>query len=199
MKSVIMNDHCERACRVAKKSGMNHRHGAVVIYNGEIIAEGYNRQCNEFKEQFSVHAEVDALMKIRKMGKHVLSQCDLVVVRIAPSSLENAMKLSMPCCKCKPFIERMGIRRVYYSTNDEFDMMIRNHEEYASMSESILQLRDTYTNPTTKRRFKTDMEEIPRRHTISNDEKSPRHGRARSVVDPTEKNPQCLRRRPNSA
>lgn len=156
MKKVEMNHLCEHACKVAKKSGMNHRHGAVVIYNGEIIADGYNRECSEFKEQFSVHAEVDALLKVRKMGKHILSQCDLIVVRIAPSSMDHVMKFSMPCCKCRSFIERFGIRRVYYSTNDEFDNLVNANEKYASMKDSILKMRENYNYPSMKRRYRTE-------------------------------------------
>lgn len=195
-----MNDICERARRVAKKSGMNHQHGAVIIYDGEVIAEGYNRECNEFKEQFSVHAEVDALMKVRKLGKHILSQCDLIVVRIAPPSLDYAMKLSMPCSKCRPFIERMGIRRVYYSTNDEYDITIRNSDKFASTYETILKMRETYVRDN-KRRLRTDIDCYHEANTrpSSTNSKSPRHGRARCVVDQNENLPQYLRRRPNTA
>lgn len=199
MKKIEMNHICERACHVAKKSGMNHRHGAVVLYNGDIISEGYNHECSEFKEQYSVHAEVDALLKIRKLGKHVLSQCDLIVVRIGPGSLNYAMKYSLPCSKCSSFIERMGIRKVYYSTNEEFDAMVRQNEKYAPMQESIFQMRENYHQPSVKRRFRTDppLEDIQNTYLSLNayGYKSPRHGRARCVVDQSKPNQQCLRRK----
>jgi deoxycytidylate deaminase len=199
MKSIVMNHGCERACQIAKKSGMNHRHGAVVLFNGDIISEGYNRECSEFKEQYSVHAEVDALLKIRRLGKHILSRCDLVVVRIGPESLDHAMKFSMPCAKCGAFIERMGIRKVYYSTNEEFDTMIQQNDKYIPMQNSILQMRENYIlKSTTKRRFRTDP---PLESSVTHSDgdtygyKSPRHGRARRNVDQSDKYPQCLRQR----
>lgn len=115
---------CNRACLVARKSGMNHRHGAIVIHRGEIVAEGYNYEVADYKTTFSVHAEIDALSKVKHLGKSFLSECDLMVVRIGSATMEDTTKLSMPCPICKPKIEGLGIRKVYYTTNEDFDMAV---------------------------------------------------------------------------
>jgi tRNA(Arg) A34 adenosine deaminase TadA len=150
MKKVeMLSQLCRRACRVAQKSGMNHRHGAVIVRNGEVVAEGFNYEAQDFSSGFSVHAEMDALAKVKHLGKAYLSQCDMVVVRIGPSTLSHTTKMSMPCPTCRPMIEWMGIRKVYYTTNEEFDIAMmetyKNAEKMLRDRNAALRRSNRYT------------------------------------------------------
>lgn len=128
----MLTSLCNRACLVARKSGMNHRHGAIVVRNGEIVAEGYNYEVADYKTTFSVHAEMDALSKVKHLGKAFLSECDMMVVRIGSATMEDTTKLSMPCPICRPKIEGLGIRKVYYTTNEDFDLAVLERFSHGS-------------------------------------------------------------------
>jgi len=174
----MLTSLCQRACLIARKSGMNHRHGAVVVRNGEIVAEGYNYEVPDYKTTFSVHAEADALSKIKHLGKQFLSQCDMIVVRVGPTTLEHTTKLSMPCPMCRSKIEQLGIRKVYYTTNDDFDMTIMEQSIDESRALKIIQSRNAANRHSA--RYRVYREEDPSYAAlVSSDEDSPRHGRAR--------------------
>ena len=53
-------------------------------------------------------------MNNRKRRRY-LSQCDLYVIRIMAN---ETFGMSQPCVSCTKMIKTAGIRRVYYSTND---------------------------------------------------------------------------------
>jgi deoxycytidylate deaminase len=84
---------------------------------------------------FSIHAEVDALTKV-KGRKNILSEAELYVARIgkfnpaAPSTF--CLKYSKPCRECSKAILKQGIRKVYYSTTET---PIESNEE--SISENV--------------------------------------------------------------
>lgn len=202
-KADFIEDIRQRATHIAKHSGMNHRHGALVIYDGKIISHGYNHEHPALKNQYSIHAEVDALTKIKKLGKHVLSKCELVVVRIGPESFNNVFKLSMPCCNCTKYIQRLGIKKVYYSTNDEFDNHLRMHEDYTDSHEHIIQMREKHVEKdrltkTTNTRYASPELSSP----VSSEnmcEKLPEgeanHGRSRRLSSPSRNQTPCVPRR----
>lgn len=115
----------QQAIKMAKKSTMLHKHGAVIVHNNEIIATGFNYPQYYMCHGFSIHAEVDALTKV-KGRKNILAEAELYVARIGkfnpscPSSF--CVKYSKPCKDCSKAIMKHGIRKVYYSTtDDEFD------------------------------------------------------------------------------
>ena len=114
----------EHAIKMAKKSTMEHKHGAVIVLHNEIIATGYNYRQYYRCHGFSVHAEVDALTKV-KNRKNMLSEAEMYVVRISRFNPtcpnEFCIKMSKPCRECSKAIMKYGIRRVYYSTTDEVD------------------------------------------------------------------------------
>ena len=93
----------------------NHRHGCVIVRDGEIVSEGFNHQFIHLYHKHSVHAEVDALSKL-KHDRRYLSKCDMYVVRIGPQKDGGGYtKLSKPCCDCTKAINKSGLRRVFYS------------------------------------------------------------------------------------
>lgn len=114
----------EQAIKMAKKSTMEHKHGAIIVHNNEIIATGFNYRKYYMCHGFSIHAEVDALTKV-KGKKNLLTEAEMYVVRIGrfnPTTPNNyCIKLSKPCRECSKAIVKYGIRRVYYSTTDQDD------------------------------------------------------------------------------
>lgn len=107
----------ERAAILATKSDLvNHRHGCVIVCKrGRIISEGYNYMWRNM----SIHAEIDALSKLKKRD---LSTCSMYVVRIGTDKMGNPLKYSRPCEKCTEAIYKYGIGKVFYSTSFNFVM-----------------------------------------------------------------------------
>jgi deoxycytidylate deaminase len=96
----------EEAC----KSTMEHRHGCVIINKGKVIVRSYNYRIYFYSHGFSIHAEVNAIRKLKNM-KISPKECSMVIVRLEKSGLRN----SKPCSKCEPEIRNAGFNRVYYS------------------------------------------------------------------------------------
>jgi deoxycytidylate deaminase len=112
------------AAKIAIKSPMfNHKHGAIIVYKDRIIGTGYNY----YMADFSIHAEVAAIASIAKKQKHILSECDIYVVRIGPDRFNNPLKYSRPCTNCSNTIIKNNIKNAFYSTNYEYDTI----REYA--------------------------------------------------------------------
>ena len=112
------------AAKIAIKSPMfNHKHGAIIVYKDKIIGSGYNY----YMADFSIHAEVAAIASIHKKQKHILSECDIYVVRIGPDRFNNPLKYSRPCTNCSNTIIKNNIKNAFYSTNYEYDTI----REYA--------------------------------------------------------------------
>lgn len=118
-RAKLKNDHyLQIAAEVAKKSTMTQKHGCIIVYKKKIIATGYNTMPSMF--QNSLHAEINALKKV-KNKQYILKEADLYVVRIGTDSFDNVLKYSKPCANCSKHIQMNKIRRVFYSTNYEFD------------------------------------------------------------------------------
>lgn len=120
-------NYLNKAAICATKSNVkNQRHGCVIVKDGEIVSEGFNHHTDHFEHKFTIHAEVDALFKLKK-SKYVASDCELYVVRIGTDSMKKPLKYSRPCCDCTKAILKAGIKKVYFSTDDEFDKMIKDY------------------------------------------------------------------------
>ena len=79
--------------------------GCVIVYEGKIIARGYNRR-NTDKNTLS-HAELNAIRKAsKKLGDWRLEGCTLYVTK-------------EPCPMCAGAILNARIRRVWYGARDE--------------------------------------------------------------------------------
>ena len=114
------------AAKIASKSSMTHRHGAIIVHKNEIISSGYNYSTSYLCHDYSIHAEVSAITKLKGKSKEFLSECELYVVRIAYLSNEGVLKYSKPCDRCKEAIEKFNIKKIYYSTNYEYDSIVSN-------------------------------------------------------------------------
>lgn len=110
----------KRAAVVATRSTMLHRHGCVIVNKlGEVVSEGYNHTYMHMCHKYSMHAEIACLKKL-KHNKKLLGDCELYVVRIGTDGMGNPLKYSRPCPDCTKAIVKSGIKRVYYSTSEEF-------------------------------------------------------------------------------
>jgi deoxycytidylate deaminase len=115
----------QRAAIIAERSTLqNHRHGCVIVRDGEVIAEGFNYHSKHLEHKFTVHAEIDALLKLKK-NKKLASECELYVVRIGTDLMGCPLKYSRPCEDCTAAILKAGIRKVYFSTDEEFNNQLK--------------------------------------------------------------------------
>ena len=115
MSRKVDEDIFDRAINLAKKSPLVHKHGAIIVRNNQIIAEGINHFAPFLMHMFSVHAEVHALSKLKSKSKKFMEECTMIVVRLAPESSDTPCKLSKPCASCAEAIKKSGIRKVFYS------------------------------------------------------------------------------------
>jgi deoxycytidylate deaminase len=115
-----------RAANIASRSNVrHHRHGCLIVKDGEVISEGYNYHTSHFEHKFTIHAEIDALLKLKK-NKKILSECELYVVRIGTDLMGQPLKYSRPCPDCTRAILKAGIKKVYFSTDDDFNKIIKD-------------------------------------------------------------------------
>ena len=120
------NKYLDHAAKIAAKSSMTHKHGAVIVHKNEIIASGYNYSLSYLSHFYSIHAEVAAISKLKKKSKEFLSECEMYVVRIASFNYKGVLKYSKPCENCKKAIAKSYIKKTYYSTNYEYDDIMLN-------------------------------------------------------------------------
>lgn len=79
---------------------------------------GYNKYGNIYKKDAGIHAEEDALLKLRKNNNNKLESIHLLVIRI---STNNKLQSSKPCSACLkvmnilPIKKGYKIKNIYYS------------------------------------------------------------------------------------
>jgi deoxycytidylate deaminase len=121
------------AANEAKKSPMVQKHGCIVVHKHEIISKAYNFAPNSIKDR-SVHAEINALKKIKNKS-FLFKDCVLYIVRIGPDSYDNALKYSKPCPACESYINLCNIRKVFYSTNYEYDSIFIHPQKFDKLQQ----------------------------------------------------------------
>lgn len=120
-------DNFQGFLRVALESintmteGLNAHHAAVIVKGGNILSIGINRpKMNSYVKFYgnhencgSIHAELDAIFRVRR--KIDLSGCKLYVARLTK---RGVVGMSAPCGMCKRVIQSYGIKRVYYTVDE---------------------------------------------------------------------------------
>ena len=94
-----------------------HKLGAVIIKGGSVISTGYNsiRHTREIGKS-TLHAEEAAIIKLLKSRRqHLLVGAELYVCRTRPN---GTCGLSRPCARCMSLIKAVGIKRVFYTTDE---------------------------------------------------------------------------------
>lgn len=106
----MLDEAVRRAIDAALTVSGSFRHGAAVVCRNEVIAVGKNYHIDNHPRLHSMHAEMDALMKVpRKLRRKPLY---IVVVRV---SNDGELRLSMPCPTCQKLLEKFKIPKIYYS------------------------------------------------------------------------------------
>ena len=120
----------DKARRIADISDYNRVHiGCVAVYQGQIIGIGCNcnkthptqKLYNRYREQSDsmlpkLHAEISCLNQIKHLDIN-FTKVKLYIYRIRK---DQPFGLSRPCLSCMAAIKDLGIRDIYYTTNDGY-------------------------------------------------------------------------------
>lgn len=120
----------EKARQVTTISDFSKFHiGCVAVYQGQIIGVGFNcnkthpkqKFYNRYREQSEamlpkLHAEISCLNQIRNLDIN-FSKVKLYIYRIRK---DQPFGLARPCASCMAAIKDLGIKEIYYTTNDGF-------------------------------------------------------------------------------
>lgn len=100
---------------------LSAHHAAVIVSGGSILSVGVNKfKRNGFIDTYkhhdfcNTHAECDAVLKVRK--KIDLRNAKIYVARLRRDGQTGNSK---PCPMCATVLERYGIRRVFYTIDDQ--------------------------------------------------------------------------------
>jgi deoxycytidylate deaminase len=104
--------------KIAKQSQFKqHRVGAVIVKGGNIVATGYNsRQPSKILGTPTRHAEAAAILSLLKEKR----QDELVgsVMYVSRFTRGGQLGIAAPCPACNALIRSVGIRKVFYTTDD---------------------------------------------------------------------------------
>jgi deoxycytidylate deaminase len=102
------------AQKCAQASSCEHRHGAVIVRGGSVLAIGINKWKNKpvvlERHQInncSVHAEIDALSRVGNPKG--------ATIYVARVNRKGFPRLSRPCDECYSKLTKAGIRRIVYT------------------------------------------------------------------------------------
>lgn len=105
---------------------------SMIVSGGRVLSVGYNSRSNSGLQEYyktnrfcnSIHAEVDAILNIRR--KIDLTGSKIVVVRRLRHDSKNNMGLAMakPCVMCQSVLFAYGIKKAIYTiNNNEYGVM----------------------------------------------------------------------------
>lgn len=133
------------------EENIDHAHCAILVKGGSVISIGFNKpNTNSFVEYYtdkvrgnnrnyclSTHAEQAAILEVR--SKIDLSNCKIYVARIRPPASPNGkLGMSRPCAICERVLLAYGIRKAYYTIDDDhYGIMFLNRDK---ISDEIVRL-----------------------------------------------------------
>lgn len=113
--------------RLASKAALNsehrqHRMGAVIVKGGRVLSTGYNQlRPSKLIGTNTLHAEAHAVLKLLKDNRlHDLVGSDCYVTRFTRG---GRVGMSRPCPHCMELLRSSGVRRVYFTTDNEQTLM----------------------------------------------------------------------------
>lgn len=120
----------KKARKIANISDYKQQHvGCVAVYQGQVIGLGCN--CNKthptqkFYNKYrmtsdnmlpKLHAEINCINQIKHLDIN-FSKVKLYIYRIRK---DQPFGLSRPCPSCMAAIKDLGVRDIYYTTNDGY-------------------------------------------------------------------------------
>lgn len=119
-----------KARQVATVSDYHKEHvGCVAVYHGQVISIGCNsnkthpmqKHYNKYREKSDMlipklHAEINCISQLKHL-KVNFSKVKLYIYRIRK---DRPYGIARPCPSCMAAIKDLGIRDIYYTTNDGF-------------------------------------------------------------------------------
>ena len=120
----------QKAHQIATISDYKKTHvGCVAVYQGQVIGLGCNcnkthptqKYYNQYRKQSDLmlpklHAEISCLNQIKHLNIN-FAKVKLYIYRIRK---DQPFGLSRPCPSCMAAIKDLGIRDIYYTTNDGY-------------------------------------------------------------------------------
>jgi deoxycytidylate deaminase len=110
------------AKRVAQQGACEKTsHGAVLVKGGNVINAARNKWTySSFGKRFrergkgisTLHAELAVVLNL---DRSITRGTDIYVVRV---NKKGDFKMSKPCSMCETALKHVGIKRVYYTTDD---------------------------------------------------------------------------------
>jgi deoxycytidylate deaminase len=100
-------DMVRMAEKIARKSPMRVKVAAILVdkRTGKIVAVGYNHHgTRKLNGRWTVHAEVDALNKVRKPSNNLI----MILYR-------SSSRIITPCKACAEVLKAYGIKEVYHT------------------------------------------------------------------------------------
>lgn len=117
------------AKREANKSTFRQRLGAVICKGGRPLSFGhnetgrYNPISKEDYRKDSIHAEEKAILRLLKAGRlHDLVGASLYVSRLMKN---GTCGLAAPCKRCEALARSVGIKDVFYTTENGETMRMK--------------------------------------------------------------------------
>ena len=116
---------------VAETSDFPRQHiGCAVVYKHRLISSGCNckvthpKQRELNRERFDEdtihhwkHAELDALLPLMNRKNVEWNKVKLYIYR---EMKDGTKALAKPCASCQKLINELGIKKIYYTTNDGY-------------------------------------------------------------------------------
>lgn len=119
-----------KARQIAAMSDYYKEHvGCVAVYHGQVISIGCNsnkthpmqKHYNKYREKSDMlipklHAEINCISQLKHLDIN-FSKVKLYIYRIRK---DQPYGMARPCSSCMAAIKDLGIRDIYYTTNDGF-------------------------------------------------------------------------------
>lgn len=120
----------QKARQIADISDYSRIHiGCIAVYQGQVIGLGFNTNKTHPVQKFynkyrnpsdcilpKLHAEISCINQIKNLNIN-FSKVRLYIYRIRK---DQPFGLSRPCPSCMAAIRDLGIRDIYYTTNDGY-------------------------------------------------------------------------------
>lgn len=122
-----LQEQLEILTKMASNSTIHYKHAAALISGNMIYSAGINKFIKQSKKPMlrkTIHAEINVFEHFPK--KNIKGMVlDILVIRI---NKNHILKNSRPCNQCIEKLQKIGIRKVYYS--DDNGNIISEHVQY---------------------------------------------------------------------